>query len=45
MMINSETSDDDLVRCPACDGMGERRGPQIGLPWYECKYCEGTVVS
>ncbi len=29
-------------QCPACRGMGEVRGPERGMPWLECRACDGT---
>ena len=32
------------VQCPACRGQGEVCGPQQGMPWFQCRYCEGSGV-
>ncbi len=44
---------DDMLKlaeqfaCPNCDGSGEVRGPEIGMPYYPCRFCdgEGTVSA
>jgi DnaJ-class molecular chaperone len=32
----------DKVECPACHGHGISRGPQKGMPWFDCRYCGGA---
>jgi hypothetical protein len=32
---------ENCPRCPACDGQGSVRGPERGMPWFDCKTCEG----
>ena len=32
----------EMIACPACGGMGEVRGREFGMPWYECRACGGA---
>ena len=38
------TTKQDEWQCPNCLGMCETRGPERGMPYYPCRYCDGEGV-
>lgn len=30
------------LACPKCDGHGEIRGPEFGMPYFPCRFCDGV---